>query len=167
MKQNRLARRVLGPRGGARHGMMMIELLMMLIILSAFAIVTTRMFVTVMKLNREAAQVHTDTVRLDSAVRVMRGDVWEAGEVAEAGGEISVKNADAAVQWSVEKDGAMVRILTRDGKSDVKRWETGIAGMTLRAAGPVVVLSVPEGKKTRGGELWMSSQVGLAERMAS
>jgi hypothetical protein len=143
----------------------MIEMLMLIIILGAFAVLATRMFVTLMKLNQQAAQVHTDTVRFDAAMRALRADVWGATKLSGSGKEISTQ--DGKVLWKLQPDGALVRVEQRDGKRDEKRWEVAIPQLSFSVNGPSVLVIVPESKSTRGGELRLTSAPLLAERMAS
>jgi hypothetical protein len=145
----------------------MIELLMLILILSVFGLIASRLFVSVMKLNYNASQVHTRTVRFDSALRMLRDDVWTASDVTSANG-VSLKTFDGGqVDWSVDQDGAIVRIARRSGKEETLRWAAEVPGMTLSVEGPRVVVRIPETSQTRGAELNLINQRRLAEGIAS
>jgi type II secretory pathway component PulJ len=152
-------------KAGRHRGVMMIEMLMLIIILGVFAVVATRMFVTLMKLNQQTAQVHTDTVRFDAAMRALRADVWSATQMSGSGSEMSLNGGK--VQWKVQKDGTLVRVEQREGKRDEKRWEAGLPQLSFMVKGSSVVVTVTQTKTTRGGELQLISATSLAERLAS
>ena len=152
-----------------RSGIMLIEMLMAIILLSAFLLISTQVFVATMKLNAEAGKVHTDSVRLDSALRTLRADVWAAKEMSSRDGAVVLKPSTGPqeIRWMVEKDGTLVRTATRDGKTEQRRFPSELPGVTFEVKDPEVVLRVPDTRRARGGEVRLVSQIRLAERMAS
>jgi type II secretory pathway pseudopilin PulG len=150
-----------------RGGYLMIEMLLLLLILSVFALISARLFTSVMKLNYNASQAHTRTVRFDSAMRMLRADAWTASEMSAANQVVTLKMAEGgAVDWSVDKDGTIVRTSRAGGKEDVLRWSADVGGISLAVEGPRVVVRIPDSSRTSGTELGLINQRRLAEGMA-
>ena len=144
-----------------RRGMMLFELLIVIMLLGVFGLVASRAFVATMTLNHQVGVVHTQTMRFDAAMRAMRADVWGAPEMHARDGRIAMRSSDGqAIEWSVERDGTIVRT----GK-DTERWPVGVSGIAMRVEGVEAIVTVPDTRQGRGSELRLASQRQIAERM--
>jgi type II secretory pathway pseudopilin PulG len=149
-------------------GFTLTEILALLILMSAAGLLAMRLFVATTKLNDRAAKVHTQTVRMDAALRALRADVWGAGELSAADpASLTLTSAAGKVQWQIAHDGALLRTETRDGKTDQRRWPTAVPNSTIQVEGPIVTLIIPDTQHTRGGQIRFASQLRLAERLGS
>ncbi len=145
----------------------MIELLLLIIILSVFSLISARLFTSIMKLNHNASQAHTRTVRFDSAMRMLRADAWTASEMSAANQVVTLKmSGGGQVEWRVDKDGSMIRASRAGGKEELLRWRAEVPGMRLAVEGTRVVMRIPESSRARGAQLELVNQRRLAEGMA-
>ena len=95
-----------------RRGMVMIEMLMVIILLSTFALVATRLFSASMRVIDEAPAAHDAVSRFEQVARVLRTDVWGASRIeVSAGGSLLTARAGAAPpsQWQFDEDGLITR----------------------------------------------------------
>ena len=148
------------------RGFSVTEMLVVIGIFAVFALVATRLMHTTIRVGHDAGYAQIAATSFDAAGRTMRRDVWSARQVAvKNDGSLTLSMSDGtSVDWSVDDGGTF----TRSVKSErPQKWETKAAGATIAAAGPAVVIRLPETKTSRGGELRFTSQLMLAGRMQS
>lgn len=151
-----------------RGGYTILTMLTVLMVLGAFTVIATRAFMTTMQVNRATAKAHTEVVRFESAMRMMRSDVWSAAGISARDHGIAVKSFDGgAVTWTVDSAGTIMRSWDERGTARTQRWQMHIPGITLSLRGAEVVVLVPEGPYTRQSERHLVNQLALAEGLAS
>ncbi len=150
-------------------GFTMIEMLALLILISAAAVLTTRLFVATTKLSDRAVQAHTDAAKIDAVVRALRADVWGAADLwAPDSHSLTLRNGAVTVHWTIaDSDGTLVRNETRDGRNDERRWPAAAPKSTFQVDGSLVRLAIPDSKRARGGQVHLASQLRLAQGSAS
>lgn len=147
-----------------RHGFFLIELLMVLLVSAAFFLIAARVFSSTMKLNYAASQAHKGTVRLDSAVRMLRADAWNARDLAAKDGVVTVTMFDGStIAWAVGNDGT----LTRTAGNRVQRWPLEAPGLKLAVGDREVIVTIPESQQVHAAEVHVVNQRAIAEGMAS
>ena len=137
---------------------MLIELLAMLIAIAAFMFLATRLFTSTMRLNGQAAAVHTNTARFDAALRALRADVWGADSLSASKNTLTI----GSLQWTIDPSGTFIR--TQQNKQ--QRWPTSIANITLTARATQVVVTVPDTQQSRGAQIHLVSQLQLGRSLA-
>src|SRR6266542_553951 len=132
-----------------RHGFILFELMVVLLLAGVFLAVASKLFVSTIQLNQQAAQVHTDASRLDAAIRTMRRDVWAASDASLRDGALVLKRSDDGheIAWKIEKDRAFVR----SEAGTEQRWALETAGAKLDVHGAEVIVQIPDTKVARGG----------------
>jgi hypothetical protein len=156
------------PHRFHRRGYTLLTILTLLMVLGAFTVIATRAFMTTMSVNRGAAKAHTEAVRFESAIRLMRTDVWNAAAMSEHDHRVDLKSFDGqTITWTVDPSGTIVRSWQERGKARTQRWEMHIPGITLAVRGPEVIVRVPEGPYTRQSERHLNNQRRVAEGLAS
>jgi type II secretory pathway pseudopilin PulG len=113
---------------------MFIELLVALVLLTAFALVATRVFTSSMRVTVEAPLAEQQILAFDSMQQAMRADVCSAASV-RVTDETHVMVGGA--RWAVADDGAVVRTSgdaarTWPGVGARVRFESDDAGVVLR-----------------------------------
>ena len=119
-----------------RAGFMMIEMLAALILLTAFALVASRLFTWAMRVTAEAPAAEGQILLFDGMVEQMRADAWSASSV-RAVNERRLDLDGGGVRWTVSEDGSAVRTSNGDTRTwrDVGarvRFEAGEAGALVR-----------------------------------
>lgn len=134
-----------------RSGFMLIEMTAVIILIGAFVLLASRLFVGTIRVWSEARQGQEQATRFDSAVARLRADVWSADDLAvREDGALVLRGGESEVVWIGEP-------LSRDqrGFDDV--------GQSLRFAvrGPAVMLTA---RSTTGEEslLILPSQAAIA-----
>jgi hypothetical protein len=139
-------------------------MLCVLLLLTAFAVLGERLFAATFKLSRDTAEAQNSIATTESALRLLRDDVWSAGkidvkdahnvELASGGG------SSKTVSWTI-KDAAMIR---HDASGD-DRW-TVPAGATFASDGATLSLLTPDSKDAGGiGEIRMASQINVVAKL--
>ena len=146
-------------------GFTITEMLALLILIGIALVLAMRLFVATTKLNYQTGQAHTETARIDSIVRALRGDVWGASEMTASNpASLTLSSSVGKIEWKTADDGALLRTETREGKSEARRWPAGASKFTFRVEGPIVTLIVPDSTAGRGGQVRLASQLQLAQR---
>jgi Tfp pilus assembly protein PilV len=141
-----------------RRGLTMPEMLIMLIILSVFAVASTRLFQTTMKLATSTANSQDAALRLDHATALLRADAWTAPEIAAQGNRVTLGD----IVWSIEKD----TLKRSDAAEKVSQWAV-TPGTAFSMDGATLVLSVPRSGKLAADEIRMISQAQQLARLSS
>jgi prepilin-type N-terminal cleavage/methylation domain-containing protein len=151
--------------GHLRRGFTMLEILMALIIVGLSLTIAGELFESTMRASQSAAESHNAASSLETAVAVLRNDVWGASaiDVAAAQGVTLKLAGGRSVTWTIAPDGILTRM-----ESDVppRKW-TLPPGASLAAEEAELILRLRASKFSAGGEVRMSSQVLLLRRMAS
>jgi len=147
-----------------RRGFALLEILGLLVLLAVVALVSARIFRSVMQVISETPARQEAMMRLDAMTDALRGDVWAAKSV-NAPDEQTAVIADPAgeqVRWTFQSDAVQRE---RVGEpSDVRRWSLTLefhvkhetTGLTLRVVRHERAASIEE-------EMRLPSQVLLAQ----
>lgn len=94
-----------------RSAFVLTEILVALALLSAFALIASRLFTTSMRtIERSSAQLDT-VVRFDGMLRALRDDVWNASQVLEVkADQLLLRSDDGETRWSIAGDGRVTRM---------------------------------------------------------
>jgi type II secretory pathway component PulJ len=104
-----------------RAGFMLINMLIVIALLGAFAVVADRVFRLSLLTCSKAAREQEESIRLEQAINTLRADVWGARNL-EATGTSRLRITDArgrAVRWETQADGEVVRT---QGDDQQQRW---------------------------------------------
>lgn len=147
---------------GSRPGYTLVELITTLILLGAFTVIATRMFVSTLRVTRQASDSQNQAITIDSMVRMLRADVWSAADVRTVDKRLIVKRPDAkTVTWSVGEN-QIVRM--EEGSKRPNRW-SGVGPMTLDGRGDHVIVRFDAAPSRQGArQLLLMSQIRLAQK---
>ena len=167
------------PPPPPRRGIALVIMLLALILLGGFLVVSARLFVTVMRTSESAGRAERDIAEFESAIRVLRADVWGATSVAPdaAGTTLALQSSNgAAVRWHTADDDALVRTIipAANGDTSVQRWPQLGGRLRFAVAGPTVTGTLADATSTSGAGgggdggagLQLVSQVLLAREMS-
>ena len=145
---------------GAARAFTIAELLFAIGILGIFGLLATQVFYGSFRVSRATAQQQDAAGSFDSAVSVLRSDVWTAPEIA-APDPATVKLGK--VTWTIKDD-----TLTRDAGDDSRprTWPMP-KGTSFAADGAALVLRVPASTGERGGDVRMVSEPLVLQRLTS
>ena len=154
------------PVNRGRRGFFIIELLMATFVLGFFFLAATRLFTATMKVNQSAAETHTQTVRLETAIARLRKDVWSGKEISARDDGVTVQGFDGSTaKWTVGKE-AVERRWTREGKTELLNWAVTVPGMKLEKRAAGVTVLIPESQRVRGAQIELVNQSAVARRLA-
>ncbi|HEX8525088.1 MAG TPA: hypothetical protein VF669_22745 [Tepidisphaeraceae bacterium] len=143
---------------------MLTELLMALFIAGFFFLAATKLFSSTMKVNYNVAEVHTQTVRLESAMALLRKDAWTAKEITQRENGVTLTAFDAAsTEWAVDKEGVLSRTVTRSGKTAAMKWVVDVPRLKLEKRDLGIVVTIPESKRVRQAQIELPNQVSVAK----
>ena len=120
-----------GPIQRRPFGFSILILMVVLALLGAFALVSTRLIASALRVHADAGQVLGERRMLDAAVEQLRRDVWSATQVRiEAGGTpVRLDRGDGtAVVWIVDGNGTLLRAERGLGEPPVVPWAAPKAG---------------------------------------
>jgi prepilin-type N-terminal cleavage/methylation domain-containing protein len=144
-----------------RRGFSLIEVLCWLMLLSAAALIGTRLFTSLMRVFREAPAQQEAMIRFDSAIQTLREDVTASAVFANgADGKILLTSGyqpGNSIAWSIDGDD-----LLRKTGDDVRRWIGAGKNTAMSIDGPCIVLHL-NGKYPE--EIRLLSHIQLAGRM--
>jgi type II secretory pathway component PulJ len=104
-----------------RAGFMLINMLIVIALMGAFAVVADRVFRLSLQTTSKVAREQEESIRLEQAINTLRADVWGARNI-EAMGTSALRIIDAggrAVGWETQANGDVVRI---QGDNQRQRW---------------------------------------------
>jgi len=118
------------------RGFMLIEMLAAMILLTAFALVATRLFTWSMRVTAEAPQAEARILLFDSMLEQLRTDAWPSAGIRVID-ERNLDMGDGAVQWAVRDDGSVSRTTNADTRTWLEignrvRFESDDGGVTVR-----------------------------------
>jgi prepilin-type N-terminal cleavage/methylation domain-containing protein len=104
-----------------RHAFTIIEMLAVLILLSALALVATKLFTATIRLTASSANARDTMISTEAALSVLRGDVWSARriETPDARTAKLTLDDDRIVSWTISND----RLTRRLGDFE-RHWTT-------------------------------------------
>ena len=143
------------------RGFTLTEMLGVLILLVAFGLIAGRLFHTTVKLSHETAEGQNAAASFNSAISALRSDVWAARDMIVTDPKTAtITLGDGKATWTIA--GAA---LTRTHGSDVDHWEIP-SGATFAADGAAIVVSAPDSKSSRGGEIRLFNQSRVVNALA-
>jgi hypothetical protein len=107
-------------RRRARGGLMLVQMLITLGLMGAFAVVADRVFVLSIKTASKAAKEQEELIRLEQAIGVLRADLWSAAKVEVPDKmrlRITGKDAGPA-EWKTGAAGELIRLQDKEQR----RW---------------------------------------------
>jgi hypothetical protein len=131
------------------RGFMLFEMLIALGVLAAFALIAVKLLTTSLRLAHDAGAARDRALRFESAVGVLRADVWgAAGVELPAPGTARITLGDGSIAvWSADAQGALSRTLTApagDGYPDRLEWAAlAPPGLAFERADGVLLLVEP------------------------
>ena len=148
------------PQRQLRRGFMMIEMLAALILLTAFALVASRLFTWSMRVTAEAPAAEGQILVFDSMLEQLRADAW-SGTSLRAADERSLEISGGAIRWAVDDDGTVAR--TADG--EVRTWRD--VGRRVRFEPPneaTVIIRVLDRHGKPSDRVLLSCEIELLRR---
>ena len=115
---------------------MLLEMLAAIILLTAFALVATRLFTWSMRVTVEAPQAEGELLLFDSMLEQLRADAW-SGTSLRVADERNLEMSGGAVRWAVRVDGSVARTAGGDTRTWIGvgrrvRFEADDAGVIVR-----------------------------------
>jgi Tfp pilus assembly protein PilX len=147
-----------------RRGYALVEILFVLGLLTIFAVVATRLFGSTVRVMHAAAEQQNTTSALDSALRALRRDVWNASSVAATDAHtLRIAQAEQSVEWSVDADGNLVRS-TRpaSGPETRQRWPELRKHVSFQSSKAGVTVQVLDQRHKPVAQVSLVGQVILA-----
>ena len=145
-----------------RRGFTLTEMLAVIILFSAFAIIAERLITTTWRVSYNASQSQNAATSIESAINVLRSDVWSAQTITTKDVKsVELKRGDGhLVTWSI--DGG--KFSRRDGARE-DHWQAP-PGASLSSDGTTLILNVADPKKDIPvNQVQMVSQLLLAAKM--
>src|SRR5258705_286952 len=121
-------------RGRQRRGVLMIQMLITIVLISAFVIVADRVFRLSLLTTAKVSADEEESIRLERALGALRADVWGASAVKIV--TPSRLSIDDRVVWEVDPEGELLR---REGGA-ARRF--GPLRLTFEARPPLVGVSM-------------------------
>jgi hypothetical protein len=116
--------------------------------LVAFALIAGRLFHATVKLSHETAEGQNAAASFNSAIAALRSDVWAARDITVNDPQTATMTlGDGKVIWTIAGTA-----LTRTQGTDADHWEAP-AGAAFSVDGAALVLSAPDSRSSRGGEI--------------
>ena len=153
-------------RSSPRRGILLLEMMIAIVLLSAFAIVATRLFFSSVKLSTQAAEARDATQRADLALWHLRTDAWTSTKIESTDAHTAVLTLsdNSTVTWTIEgKD-----LLRRAGEQN-DRWLVTPSGEASFAIDGITLTFKTIDPKSRTGvdELSLPSQSKLIARLTT
>jgi prepilin-type N-terminal cleavage/methylation domain-containing protein len=143
-----------------RTGYTLLEVIIALGLLSAFAGAAGRLFVATINTTHESAQAQQTIAAMESMAICLRADAWDAGDFAVKDPQnvaLSL-SGNRRVSWSIH-DGAVTRTESGTGSdSTQRRWENLPAMEFASANGRALHLQSPGSKDVQPMEMTLVSQ---------
>jgi type II secretory pathway pseudopilin PulG len=123
-----------------RRGIYLIELIAALIVLGAVLLITGQVASTTTLASRQAQRLDSTIAQLDSAIALLRRDVWAAADLhTDAPTRLDLDTTDGrSIRWQAASDGT----LTRTSPGGVVRIWRGLPALTFTARNALVTLAV-------------------------
>jgi Tfp pilus assembly protein PilX len=157
-------RRRIHPTATVRTGYSLTEILFVLGLLTIFAVVATRLFGSTVRIMYASADEQNTTSALDSAMRALRGDAWNASTLATPDPHsLRIAQAEQSVEWSIDQEGNLIRS-THPAKASAtaQRWPGLGRHLAFESAGAAVNVRVLDQRQKPSAQVSLVSQVMLA-----
>lgn len=95
-----------------RHpGFLLIEIIIAMALLTVFALLATRLFVSSMRSIEQSGEQINLVIRFDGMLRALRGDIWSGTSIGRVThNALIVQTRDAGdVRWTIDPDGRITR----------------------------------------------------------
>jgi hypothetical protein len=150
-----------------RRGFFFFEMLVFLMLASAFVLVAMRLFCAAVRISHAAGEAHSTAARFDSAIHSLRSDIWSGRNVVVSDEHTAAITGpdDTAIQWTIERNGTMVRVERRGAVSRRQQWSECAPGTMLGLDGVELVIRIPDTHGARGGEVRLVGQIELTRRI--
>jgi prepilin-type N-terminal cleavage/methylation domain-containing protein len=142
-----------------RRAFTITEMMAVLILLSAFAVIATRLFTSTIKLGHNYGQAQDAATSAGFALTLLRGDVATAKDFKSPNAstvEITTPD-DKAITWTIQSN-KLVRIQAKEQR----QWPTPAGGASFAINESSVILKFTD---PDFGEMWMSNQGKLTEKL--
>jgi hypothetical protein len=146
-----------------RTGYALLELLSALILLTAFAVISTRLFSSTVKLSHNLGQAHDEIVSVDFALAALRDDVATAARIeCKSENLATLTTADEkTITWTID-EGQLIR----EAGDAITHCRAPAAKTRFATDGVTLILKIDDPKPVvRFGEVWMSSQMKLIAKL--
>lgn len=135
------------------------EMLVALVLMGIFALAAAQLFHAVFVLSRDTVRLQNTTASFNSAVAVMRSDVWRAREIkTDNTGAIVLTIGQSSVRWTVDAE----HMTRSDASGSAKTW-TPPTAMSAVMRPESVVLRIAGTKNSPAGEIWLPREAALVE----
>lgn len=145
------------PSRRSRSGVTLIEILFVLGIFGIFAVIASSIFSTTMKILHRANTDDASIRAMDSAMRRLRTDMWNATAVRSDAGGLAIDRPDGAVRWSFDEAKQLVRSTGEPATPSSQSWPVNKLRVTFDVKGPTVAIEVSD----------PSAQTVASERLVS
>lgn len=142
-----------------RGGFMMIEMLAALILLTAFALIATRVFTWSMRVTVEAPAAEGQILLFDSMLAQLRADAWSSRS-SRTIDQRSLELGDGAIRWAVRDDGSVART----SGHDTRTWREVGGRVRFAPADAGVIVRVLDRRGNLDDQVLLSSEVELLRR---
>jgi type II secretory pathway component PulJ len=108
-------------RRWSQRGFVLVNVIIVIGLLGAFAVVATHVFRLAIRTSSAAAVDQDERTRLEQALGVLRRDAWEAKalEIPEMSKAVLAGAGKRPIVWTTQKDGAVVRTVD----AEERRWK--------------------------------------------
>jgi len=89
--------------------------------------------------------------------------VWAADSISAQGSTLTLTSDKSSTRWTVGQFGTFTRT---HGNSNEKRWPTALPNIAITASGAQVLVTIPQGPKSRGAQIQLASQLQLARTLS-
>ena len=126
------------------HGFILIEMIVVVLLLAAFSVVITALFVTAYHAQLDSVRRDALLHRVDSAMGAMRRDVWGARQITYSDGHLDLTLGKTRnVRWDTHTPNRLIRKETGDHESTAT-WVDLPAVDDVEVHGPIVTLAFKE-----------------------
>jgi prepilin-type N-terminal cleavage/methylation domain-containing protein len=99
----------------------LMEMIVVVMLLAVFLLIFSQLFIVTFRAKSEAEKRDALLHRVDSAIAVMRGDVWATRSMHADGPQVDLLSADGApITWRSASDGTLSR---SDGDAPARQWK--------------------------------------------
>ncbi len=124
-----------------RRGFTLVELLQVVLLMAAFSVLATELFIMTMKASTQSVRRDELLGRVDSALAQLRRDVWSAEAITLQDGTLSLHRGKDELRWSSTAEGLTRLELPREQR---RRWNK-LPALTFELRGPQVIVHVGDG----------------------
>ena len=146
-----------------RGGVALIELLILISFLSAFVVISGKLFADMLRISTDATRSRAYVQRYEHVLGRLRTDVWNATDLSVPDAQtVRIQLAgDRAITWRLQSDPDRVVRTETVGQAVASEqpWPGGLPHLTFQRDGPVLVLRAVGSPARRSDETHLVSQV--------